>query len=134
PAKAMKAKGVNKRGEVNPEQLGKAISLAENRRLFASDHPTIAPVGGLYSTMLEAPHSAFAEAIRSIKVAIDLSPKASAGRIIGFTSSIPNEGKSSIASAVARLAAQTGARTLLIDCDLRNPTLSRLLAPNAQFG
>ena len=30
--------------------------------------------------------------------------------------------------------AQTGARTLLIDCDLRNPSLSRLLAPNAKIG
>jgi succinoglycan biosynthesis transport protein ExoP len=53
---------------------------------------------------------------------------------VGLTSSVPNEGKSSIAAAVARLAAQTGARTLLIDCDLRNPSLSRLLTPKAKFG
>ena len=47
---------------------------------------------------------------------------------------MPNEGKSSTAAAVARLVAQTGARTLLVDCDLRNPTLSRLLSPGAASG
>ena len=56
------------------------------------------------------------------------------GKIIGFTSSMPNESKSSIAVAVARLAAQTGARTLLVDCDLRNPSLSRSLSPRAVSG
>ena len=49
----------------------------------------------------------------------------SGAQVIGFTSSVPNEGKSSVASAVARLTAQTGAKTLLVDCDLRNPSLSR---------
>ena len=95
---------------------------------------TITSAPGVYSAIVESPFSAFAEAIRSVKVAIDLSPTVTGGRIIGFTSSIPNEGKSSIAVAVARLAAQTGARTLLVDCDLRNPSLSRLLSPKAACG
>jgi succinoglycan biosynthesis transport protein ExoP len=51
-----------------------------------------------------------------------------------LTSSIPNEGKSTIAVALARLTAQTGAKTLLIDCDLKNPTLSRSLSPKAATG
>jgi succinoglycan biosynthesis transport protein ExoP len=89
---------------------------------------------GVFSTVVESPFSAFAEAIRSVKVAIDLSGSDKASKIIGFTSSVPNEGKSSIAVAVARLVAQSGARTLLIDCDLRNPTLSRSLSPRATAG
>jgi len=89
---------------------------------------------GVYATVVESPFSAFSEAIRGIKVAIDLSPTVTGGRIIGFTSSIPNEGKSTTAAAVAMLAAQTGARTLLVDCDLRNPTLSRSLSPGATSG
>lgn len=93
---------------------------------------TFAP--GVFSTIIDSPFSAFTEAIRSIKVAIDLSPSATDGKIIGFTSSVPNEGKSSMAVAVARLAAHTGARTLLIDCDLKNPSLSRELAPKAPCG
>jgi polysaccharide biosynthesis transport protein len=94
----------------------------------------IVPVPGVYSTITEAPLSALSEAIRSIKIAIDLSSTKAGGQVIGFTSSVPNEGKSSIASGVARLAAQTGSRTLLVDCDLRNPSLSRLLAPKATGG
>jgi polysaccharide biosynthesis transport protein len=106
----------------------------------------IALATGIYATIMESPFSAFAEAIRSVKVAIDLSPitqrQVSRSRkptkqsckVIGFTSSIPNEGKSSIAGAVARLAAHAGARTLLVDCDLKNPSLSRSLSPLAYVG
>src|SRR5258708_35309706 len=65
---------------------------------------------------------------------MDSSPTVAGGRIIGFTSSVPNEGKSSTAAAVARLVAQTGAESLLVDCDLRNPTLSRSLSPGAASG
>jgi succinoglycan biosynthesis transport protein ExoP len=133
-AEARKAKGYSKAGAVGLPEQGRAASRVQNVRLLAADYQTITPVDGLYSAILEVPFSAFAEAIRSIKIAIDLSPTVSGGRIIGFTSSVPNEGKSSVASAVARLAAQTGAKTLLIDCDLRNPSTSRLLAPNAKFG
>jgi succinoglycan biosynthesis transport protein ExoP len=88
----------------------------------------------MYSAIIESPFSVFAEAIRAIKVAVDLSPMGSGARVVGFTSSIPNEGKSSITVALARLVAQTGARTLLVDCDLKNPALSRLLAPRAPAG
>ena len=87
-----------------------------------------------YASILDAPFSAFTEAIRTIKVTIDLSPTVTGGRVIAFTSSVPGEGKSSIASSVARLVAQTGARTLLLDCDLRNPSLTCTLAPGAVCG
>ncbi len=54
--------------------------------------------------------------------------------IVGFTSSLPNEGKSTIAGALAQLISLAGARCLLVDGDLRNPTLSRQLARDAQAG
>ena len=95
---------------------------------------TIPRSSGVYSMIRDAPLSAFAESIRSIKMAVDLSPTVNGGRIIGFTSSVPNEGKSTIAVSVAQLAAQTGARTLLIDCDLKNPVLTRSLSLKAPGG
>ena len=128
-ARTARVKPSDQRGEIKP-----AVRVVKNLEPLERGPQTIAPVRGVYSTIVEAPFSAFAEAIRSIKVAIDQSPTVSGGRIIGFTSSVPNEGKSSIAAAVARLAAQTGARTLLVDCDLRNPSLSRLLSPRATCG
>jgi succinoglycan biosynthesis transport protein ExoP len=98
------------------------------------DSRRIVPPTGVYSTITDSPLSGFTESIRSIKIAVDLSSNRDGGQIIGFTSSVPNEGKSSIAGAVARLTALTGAKTLLVDCDLRNPSLSRLLAPEATRG
>jgi capsular exopolysaccharide synthesis family protein len=110
------------------------IQIAKSTRPIDMRPQSIAFEPGVFSAIVETPFSAFAEAIRSIKIAVDLSPTGSGGKIIGFTSSVPNEGKSSTAAAVARLAAQTGAKTLLVDCDLRNPTLSRSFSPKAGSG
>jgi polysaccharide biosynthesis transport protein len=89
----------------------------------------------VFWAVLDSPLSRFAEAIRSIKLAVDLNSGAvNSNKVIGFTSSLPNEGKSTIASNVALLMAQAGAHVILVDCDLRNPSLSRSLAPNADHG
>ena len=48
--------------------------------------------------MIDSPFSRFTEAIRSIKLAIDLNNGSINGKqVIGFSSSLPNEGKSTIA-------------------------------------
>jgi succinoglycan biosynthesis transport protein ExoP len=83
---------------------------------------------------VDAPFSRFTEEIRAIKLATDLSGASKATRVIGVTSTMPNEGKSTVATALALLAAQTGARVILVDCDLRNPSLTRSLTPNATVG
>jgi succinoglycan biosynthesis transport protein ExoP len=85
----------------------------------------------------DAPLSHYADAIRSIKMTIDLDSKASptpSTRVIGLTSCLPGEGKTTVATGVATLIAQSGARVVLIDCDIRNPSLTRALAPNASVG
>jgi polysaccharide biosynthesis transport protein len=110
------------------------VNLAKNVKLLDPGQRNIEPVPGIYSLIHDEPFSAFAEAIRSIKVTVDLNETGEGGKIVGFTSSVPNEGKSSVAVAVARQSAQTGAKTLLVDCDLKNPSLSRLLAPRAGSG
>jgi succinoglycan biosynthesis transport protein ExoP len=83
---------------------------------------------------VDMPLSRFTEAIRSIKVAADLSAARKASKVIGFTSSLPNEGKSTVAANLAQLIAHGGARTILVDCDLRNPWLSQVLARTAKVG
>ena len=88
----------------------------------------------VFRTVIDAPLSSFAEAIRSIKLTIDLHMEARPCKVIGFTSTLPNEGKSTIAAALAHLIAQVGGRVLLVDCDLRNPTLSRMLSRGAAAG
>jgi succinoglycan biosynthesis transport protein ExoP len=85
-------------------------------------------------TIIESPSSPYADAVRSIKVIVDLNSKGKHANTIGVTSCLPNEGKSSVAAAMAALIAQGGARVILVDCDLRHCSLSRELAPTASAG
>jgi len=80
------------------------------------------------------PLSRFAESIRSIKLAIDLNPTKTSNKIVGITSSLPNEGKSTIAASLAQLIGHAGKRVIVVDCDLRNPSLSENLTPGATIG
>jgi polysaccharide biosynthesis transport protein len=85
-------------------------------------------------TVIDSPSSPYAEAIRSIKLIVDLKSDAKYTKVLGLTSCLASEGKSSLAAAMATLMAQGGARVILVDCDLRHPSLSRALAPDASAG
>jgi len=83
---------------------------------------------------VDQPFSQFTELLRSLKVMADLNSLVGANKVIGLTSSLPNEGKSTIASNFASMIAHAGAKVILVDADLRNPSLSRKLAPGAAAG
>jgi succinoglycan biosynthesis transport protein ExoP len=87
-----------------------------------------------FTRVLQEPRSSFAEGFRSIKVAADIASAIKENKIIGVTSSVPKEGKSTIASNLAESMAHAGKRVVLIDGDLRNRTLTRSLAPGATTG
>ena len=65
---------------------------------------------------------------------MDLNSVVKSNKVIGFTSSLPNEGKSTLAVALAQLISHGDRTVIVVDCDLRNPTLSRQLTPNAKAG
>jgi polysaccharide biosynthesis transport protein len=88
----------------------------------------------LQGYVVNFPFTRFTEAMRTIKMAADLNELGSPHKIVGVTSSLPNEGKSTIGLSLAQSCAQAGARTLLIDCDVRNPSLTGRLAPDAKRG
>jgi succinoglycan biosynthesis transport protein ExoP len=73
------------------------------------------------------PTSAFSEAYRSVRTALQFSTATGAPRRLVVTSSSKSEGKSTTALALAINFAQMGKPVLLIDADLRNPVLHRLL-------
>jgi succinoglycan biosynthesis transport protein ExoP len=73
---------------------------------------------------VDDPFSAFAETMRSAKVAADLALQDRSPKIIGVVSLLPKEGKSIVAKNFASLLALQGAKTLLIDADTRNPSLT----------
>jgi succinoglycan biosynthesis transport protein ExoP len=87
---------------------------------------------GIARQVILTPFSRFTESVRSIKVAADTSNLDL--RVIGLISAVPGEGKSTIAVNLAQLAAHAGTRTLLIDADLRQPSLTRQIAPSANQG
>jgi succinoglycan biosynthesis transport protein ExoP len=89
---------------------------------------------GVHRAVIDMPWSRFAEAIRSIKIAIDLNPTKTSNQVIGITSALPNEGKTTVAASLAQLIGHSGRRVIVVDCDLRNPSLSASLAPDATAG
>jgi len=94
----------------------------------------VSNVSATHQAVVSMPLSRFAEAIRSIKLAVDLNASKSADQVIGVTSALPNEGKTTIAASLAQLIAHSGKKVVIVDCDLRNPSLSACLAPNAATG
>ncbi|SIQ00412.1 succinoglycan biosynthesis transport protein ExoP [Rhizobium sp. RU35A] len=81
---------------------------------------------------LAYPLSSFSETLRSCKIAVDVNVQ-KPNKVVGFVSCLPGEGKSTIAVNFAQIAAKSG-RTLLIDCDLRNPGATRMLGQHADAG
>ncbi len=78
--------------------------------------------------VVEHPDSALAESFRSLRTVLDLRGHPGEDKAVVFTSSIPGEGKSFCSLNYAAACAQQGLRTLLIDGDLRRPSLQWFFA------
>ena len=111
-----------------PQPAASSGGANDDARLIAS-HPS-----AVHDVAVNMPSSRYAEALRSIKLAIDLTPGKASNQIIGITSALPNEGKTTIASSLAQLIGHTGKKVIIVDCDLRNPSLTASFAPNAATG
>jgi polysaccharide biosynthesis transport protein len=86
-----------------------------------------------YRLVADAPDSPIAEAFRNLRAALSLLGPQADRRIFLFTSALPSEGKSFASANCAIALAQQGQRVLLIDGDLRRPTLHRIFSlPPAQ--
>ncbi len=97
--------------------LGRIPNVTEKKRTDTD--------GSILMTRLHT-DSAFSEALRGfrLKVTRDLGPNE---KILMFTSSLPSEGKSSLAANTALLLANHGKKVLLIDADLRGPSIKEIL-------
>ncbi|MGA3001343.1 MAG: polysaccharide biosynthesis tyrosine autokinase [Acetobacteraceae bacterium] len=80
---------------------------------------------GIQEYLRAKPLSRFAESLRSLRAGLRNSTPI-APRIIHVTSSVPGEGKSTVAAALATSAAIAGLRTVLVDLDIRNSSVSNL--------
>ena len=75
----------------------------------------------------EDPRGHIAEAYRSVRTALQFSTADGAPRRLVLTSTTKNEGKSTTALALAINFAQMGAKVVLIDADMRNPSVHKYL-------
>lgn len=83
---------------------------------------------------IDEPGTFFAEAIRAVRLALQRTMRIQPLKVVLVTSSLDNEGKTTLAANLALSLATLGVKTLLIDGDLRNPQLTRALAPHADAG
>ncbi len=90
--------------------------------------------GGIkpHEYVLEKPQSSYSESLNSLRTSLILSEPDEAVKTIQITSSVPAEGKSTLALSFARLLAQSGRKVILVDGDLRRASLEKKLGVEAK--
>jgi succinoglycan biosynthesis transport protein ExoP len=99
-----------------------------SRSEATSDRPeSEAPAGtSSYRLVAEAPEGPAAEAFRNLRASLSLLGPEAERKVFLFTSALPNEGKSFTSANYSLSLAQQGHRVLLIDGDLRRPSLHKI--------
>lgn len=77
--------------------------------------------------LLENPTSSITESVRTLRTSLLLSDVDNPPKVVGVTSTVPSEGKSTLAVWLAQVAATSGQKVILIDCDLRRPSVHKTL-------
>jgi polysaccharide biosynthesis transport protein len=113
------------------EALDRSIRTMKQLHTLQTNCLAVLPTvkNGPLRLVSEEPFSRFAEGLRSLKLAVDLKGSGTASKVIGMTSSVPREGKSTVAAALASFIAHVGGDVILVDCDFRKATLSRSFFP-----
>ncbi len=91
-------------------------------------------IRGRATIVNDEPQSLAAEAFSSLRATIAASPNAKDVRILMVTSTAPGEGKSLVSSNIAIAFAHDNLRTLLIDADMRRPSLQKSFPVKAELG
>lgn len=70
----------------------------------------------------------FSESVRLLRIRVEKELRRQNGKVLLVSSAIPGEGKTTVSTNLALSLAQKGKRTLLIDLDLRSPSVNRIFS------
>lgn len=80
--------------------------------------------------LISHPFSGFAEAFRNLRAFLLVSTRGDDAKLIAITSAVPREGKSLTSFCLARTLALSGSRTCLVDCDIRQRGVTKMIGPH----
>jgi succinoglycan biosynthesis transport protein ExoP len=101
------------------EQLGVPLlaSIGRNRAREAQV--------ALPGHILLNPLSRLSEAVRTLRVSIQMAELEGSPKVVQVTSALPGEGKTTTSLMLATSFSESGLKTLIVDADLRNPSVTR---------
>lgn len=67
----------------------------------------------------------FSEAIRSVRMRVERAMEGEEKKVLLVSSAIPGEGKTTVSVNLGAALARRGKRVLIVDCDLRNPSVAK---------
>lgn len=76
----------------------------------------------------------FGESMRLLRLRVEKEMQKEGKKVLLVSSAIPGEGKTTVATNLALALAQKGSKTLLVDCDLRSPSVATVLGEKAAHG
>ena len=80
------------------------------------------------------PLSSYSEAFRALRSGIALSDVDNPPKVVLITSALPGDGKTTTAISLARAASVAGSKTILLDCDLRRPSVHKSFGASPEVG
>lgn len=80
------------------------------------------------------PMSAFTESLRVLRTVIVYSKLDLSSKVVAVTSALPDEGKTTISMCLARVAAMSGQKVCVVDCDLRKQSINDVIDIETDVG
>lgn len=80
------------------------------------------------------PMSAFTEALRVLRTVIVYSRLDFSVKVVAITSALPDEGKTTVSMCLARVAAMSGQKVVVVDCDLRKQSINDVIDVETDVG